>query len=301
MKLVSWNCKKGLNSKDKYKKLSELCPDMAVIQESFHPKEYKDHLNYHDSIWAGENKDKGLGVCVLSFSKDYQLTMLVEEVQYEWIVPIKVTGKESFTLLAVWTKRMTGSSYGKVLYSALQEYERYIVNGPVIIIGDFNLDKRVPSSYSGIGGYKKIIDLFNSFGLKSCYHLLNNEEFGSESHATYYHYGKLDRPFHLDYCLVSHGVLRAIQQFYIGRDMEYAPLSDHLPLVVEFSLSSDMKMEDSIQEDHRIEEHLLREITPEILKQEYRLIIDKEFVTDEEMDEAVRFIKALRKKKNQNS
>ena len=238
MKLVSWNCKKGLNSKEKYKKLIELSPEIAVIQESFHPREFKDDFKYHDSIWVGENKDKGLGVSVLSFSKDYQISMLVEEVKYEWIFPIRVSGKENFTILAVWTKRMSGSSYGKVLHTALQEYANFMNNGPVIIVGDFNLDKRVSSSYRGIG-YKPIIDLFNSFKLTSCYHHFNKEEFGSESSATYYHYGKSDRPFHLDYCLVSREILQVTQQFYIGGADEYAGFSDHLPLVLEFAINSD--------------------------------------------------------------
>lgn len=310
MKLVSWNCKKGLNSKDKGKKLFELFPDIALIQESFHPKEFNDDILYEDAVWVGEEKKNGLGICVLSLSKDYQLSVLVDKVKYEWIVPIKVSGKENFTLIAVWTKRMHSSSYGKVLYSALKEYESLIQNGPVIIMGDFNLDKRVPSSYTGIGGYKKMMELFESYGLISCYHSISKEEFGSESQATYYHYGKIDKPFHLDYCLVSQDILQGMQQFNIGSSKEYLPFSDHVPLVFEFTLGFNNILEKSAANESvskgsnttksNIEKSKIEKImiTPEILMQEYLLKIDSKFATVEEIEEAIKYIKAMRIMRN---
>lgn len=234
MKLVSWNCRKGLN-KTKNQKLLELAPDLAIIQESFHPNEFQQDILFENAIWVGEEKKNGLGISILSFSKDYQLSLLVDEVKYDWVVPIKVSGKENFILIAVWTKRMPGFSYGKVLYSALQEYESLIQNDPVIIMGDFNLDKRVPSSFTGVGGYGKIMGLFESYGLKSCYHSNSMEEFSLESAATYYHYGKVDMPFHIDYCFVSQDVLQGMQTFHIGTAEEYLSLSDHVPLVLEFT------------------------------------------------------------------
>ncbi|WP_409304067.1 hypothetical protein [Peribacillus sp. SCS-155] len=306
MKLVSWNCKKGLNSKDKSKKLFELIPDIAIIQESFHPKEFNDDIQYEDAVWVGEEKDKGLGLCVLSLSKDYHLSLLVDKVKHEWIVPIKVSGKENFTLIAVWTKRMHGSSYGKVLFTALQEYERLIQNGSVIIMGDFNLDKRVSSSYTGVGGYTKMMEIFENYGLKSCYHSISREEYGSESQATYYHYGKSDKPFHLDYCFVSQDILPRMNQFYIGTAKEFLPFSDHVPLVFEFTLSFNNIVEkstakkivskDSITQKSMVEETKFEKtiITPEILLQDYLLKIDGEFTTIEEIEEAVKYIKAQR-------
>lgn len=310
MRIVSWNCKKGLNSKEKDKKLFELAPDIAIIQESFHPSDFNKDIKYEDAIWVGEEKKNGLGICVLSLSKDYQLSVLVQDVKYEWIVPIKITGKEDFTLIAVWTKRMPGFSYGKVLFSALEEYGSFIKNRPVIIMGDFNLDKRVPSSYTGIGGYKKMMDLFEGYGLKSCYHSLSNEEFGSEGQATYYHYGKMDKPFHIDYCFVSEDILQSMEQFKIGLGKEYLPFSDHVPLVLEFTLglnnisekptSDETILKGPITRKSDAEEHKIEKIiiTPEILKQEYQLKIDNEIVTVDEIEEAIKFIKSLRIMRN---
>lgn len=279
MRLVSWNCR--LNSKDRREKLIEILPDLAVIQESPHPDYIANDLLFEDAIWVGQDKNSGLGVSVLSFSKDYQLTLLVDEVKYEWVVPIKVSGKENFTLIAVWAKRMPGASYGKVLYSALQEYEKFIQGGPVIIIGDFNLDKKVRSSYTGIG-YEKIMALFENYDLKSCYHTIEKEEFSTESKATYYHYGKFDKPFHVDYCFGSKEVLEGMHSFTTGTAEEYLPFSHHVPLILDFSLQMPTpKNEKTI-------------ITPDILKQDYLLSIDSTFATVEELEEAIKYIRALR-------
>lgn len=287
MRLVSWNCR--LNSRDKREKLIEILPDIAVIQESPHPDNLGKDLLYENALWVGKEMKSGLGVSVLSFSQDYQLILLVDEVKYEWIVPIRVTGKENFTLIAVWAKRMPGSSYGKVLYSALHEYERIIQNGPVIIMGDFNLDKKVPSSYSGIG-YEKIMDKLESYGLVSCYHSITMEEFSKESIATYYHYGKLDKPFHVDYCFGSKDVLQGIQSFYTGTPEDYLSLSHHVPLVLEFALGLTNKStaDESIQNNEKTI------LTPEILKEDYLLQIDRVFASSEELEEAIKYIRALR-------
>ncbi|MCI2254771.1 hypothetical protein L2D08_10385 [Domibacillus sp. PGB-M46] len=287
MKIISWNCKKGLSSREKYKKLIEFSPDIAVIQECFHPSEFQGDSQHHDMVWVGENKARGLGLCVLSFSEDYKLSMLVDEAKYEWIVPIQVSGKENFTLLAVWTKRMTGYSYGKVLYSALKEYESFLQGNPVLIIGDFNVDKKVPSSYSGIKGFSRLTDLFREHGLESCYHYFSKEEYGSERHATYYHYGKRDRPFHIDYCMVSKEILQNVQKFYIGESEEWGAFSDHLPLILDIKIGS---VSGNVGNSAKGK----TEITPDLLKEQYSLKIDNEIATEQEIDEAIRYIKASR-------
>jgi exodeoxyribonuclease III len=220
--------------KEKYEKVLNIFPDIAVIQESVHVDKLKDSFRYHDAIWAG--KEEGIGLGVFSFSKDINLTMLIDEIKYEWIVPIKVSGKADFVLIAVWTKRIPGLSYGKLLYSALEEYEHFLRNNRVIIVGDFNLDKKLPASYAGIQGiqgFDRIIDLFRSYGMESSYHYFYKESFGLESKATYNHHKKINKPFHIDYCFVSKEILQGTQQFYIGEGQEWTGLSDHFPLIME--------------------------------------------------------------------
>ncbi|MGM0836552.1 MAG: endonuclease/exonuclease/phosphatase family protein [Bacillota bacterium] len=237
MKLISWNCQRGQKINEKLEKIVRLDPDIAIIQECPHPQKFQ-NTDIQDYVWAG--KEEGLGIGVLSYSNDYNISILVDEVEYEWIVPIKVSGKAEFILIAVWTQRIPGySSYGKLLFTALKEYENHFDNNHVMVIGDFNIDKKLPSSYTGIKrgkGFEEIIELLNRNGLESCYHYLNKEKFGSESKATYYHYKKKDRPFHIDYCFVSREILKHTKNFYIDEGEDWIQSSDHLPLVIEVEL-----------------------------------------------------------------
>jgi exodeoxyribonuclease III len=234
MKLISWNCQRGLRIQEKIDKISELSPDIAILAECPHPNKIQND-DHHQAVWVGKNEGIGLGV--FSMNEEYKLSMVTDEITYEWIVPIKVSGKEEFVLIAVWTKRCPGySSYGKLLYTALKEYERFLSNSRVIVIGDFNIDKKLPSSYSGIQrgkGFEQIIGQLKKFELESCYHYFSKEEYGSESEATYYHYRKRDRPFHIDYCFASKEILKETEQFYILESNDWSELSDHLPLVLE--------------------------------------------------------------------
>lgn len=287
MKLVSWNCQGGFNNNYKHKKITDIAPDIAVIQDCLHPSKLQSIIDYNDAVWVGNKEDKGL--CVLSFTKNYKLSMLVDEVKYEWVVPIKVSGEVDFVLLAVWARRMPGYSYGKLVYAALKEYEQFLSNGQVIIIGDFNVDKKVPSSYSGIQGsqgFERLIDLLDSYGVTSCYHHFSKEEFGRESVANYHHYGKSDRPFHVHYCFVSQEILKGTQQFYIGENEEWASLGYHFPLVLEVTMNS-------VSDSTNLTGEKI-DITPELLKEKYNLIINNEIATSEEIQEAIRYIKALR-------
>ncbi|MGG1680254.1 hypothetical protein ACIFOT_31790 [Neobacillus sp. NRS-1170] len=302
MKLISWNCQRGILKSEKFEKLKGLSPDIAVIQECSHHRKFPEAFDYEDAIWVGE--DENIGLCVISFSKNYKLSLLVEEVKYEWVVPIKVTGDADFIMLAVWTKRIHGySSYGQLLYAALKEYEHFLNHDRVIIIGDFNIDKKLSRSYSGIQGsqgFNLILDLLSSNNMVSCYHHYSNEEFGAESKATYHHHKKSEHPFHIDYCFVSNEWLQSIQHFYVGEGEEWVNLSDHFPLVIETLFSSKGSMDntdDSIQNGNTLKSldplHK-KEITPEILKEKYSFIIENEVVSAEEIDEAVKYIKVSR-------
>src|SRR5690606_40160737 len=102
MKIISWNVKNGLNNIEKIRRISNLAPDIAILQEVQNPQKSEKDFQFEDCLWIGEGKVRGLGVGVFTFSKDYKLELLVEDIKYEWIIPIKVSGRENFTLIAVW-------------------------------------------------------------------------------------------------------------------------------------------------------------------------------------------------------
>lgn len=58
-----------------------------------------------------------------------------------------------------------------------------------------------------------------------------------ESKYTYYHHQNLEKPFHIDYCLVSKEYIPFIRKFSIGEVSEYLSVSDHSPLIFESELN----------------------------------------------------------------
>ncbi|MBM6617879.1 endonuclease/exonuclease/phosphatase family protein [Bacillus suaedaesalsae] len=233
MKIISWNCQQGFINKDKYKRLIELAPDIAIIPECQNTDQFMRELNIYDGIWCGKNENKGLGI--ISLSDKYKLSIIKEFPSFEWIVPIKVTGEEDFTLIAVWPIRQEGISYGKYVLTALSEYGELLRNQHVIIMGDFNIDQKLKASYRGIKGMGEINEFLGMFGIRSCYHHFTNESFGEEATPTYYHHRKKDQPFHIDYCFVSQSILDKNTRFCIKDNDVWQGLSDHLPLILEMN------------------------------------------------------------------
>nr|WP_304220043.1 endonuclease/exonuclease/phosphatase family protein [Fredinandcohnia onubensis] len=230
MKIVSWNCQQGFINKDKYKKLLNLEPDIVVVQECASPSSFGQDFKYEDVIWKGNNENKGL--CVVSFSKNLKLSVL-KDFTSEWIVPILVSGEKNFILIAVWTIKQPTQSYGMTLLSALKEYADLYQNNDVVIIGDFNVDQRLRSSYRGTKGLEEISGFLNNYGIFSAYHYLTNEKFSEETKPTYFHQRKPQNPFYIDYCFVSEKLLNKETIFSIGEGEEWVKYSDHFPLVLE--------------------------------------------------------------------
>ncbi len=230
MRIISWNCQGGFYNQ-KYEKIIGLAPDIAIIQECNKPSKLPISVQYEDIIWQGNDK-KGIGV--MTFSSKYKISSLVVEYKFPWILPILVTGEENFVLVAVWTQDIPGFSYGKLLLSALKEYNHLFENKSVIIIGDFNIDQKYKPSYGGIL-FDEITELLEVSRIKSCYHHFNNEKFGEETTPTYFHNRKKQMPFHLDYCFATIDVLERAREFCIKDGEDWNEISDHFPLIIELT------------------------------------------------------------------
>lgn len=112
-------------------------------------------------------------------------------------------------------------------------YQQLYKSNHIIIIGDFNVDQKLNTSYSGTKGLVELNKLLNNYKINSYYHYLTKEEFGQESKPTYYHHRKRDMPFHIDYCFISEGISNKETKFVIGDADEWVGWSDHLPLILE--------------------------------------------------------------------
>lgn len=240
MRIICWNCRRNFRSK--FIRLLEFQPDIVVISECekiISDIENTNKFNFKNKfIWFGE---RGRGVGVIAFS-DYILK--IHEMftdKFKYVIPIKVEGKNNFNLIAVWTIKINKKvnnrkeDYLGQLGMALEYYEE-ILNEPTIIIGDYNMDKRVEIKH----GYKDparittLLEKLSKKNILSVYHKYFNEELGKESRSTYYDKKKKDSGFHNDYCFASKDFIERLEKVIVGNFGDWIKYSDHMPIIVEF-------------------------------------------------------------------
>lgn len=226
MRIINWNCKMAYRNKSE--KILDYNPDIAIIPEC----EYLGENNLK-RIWIGNNKNKGL--CIFSYS-EYNLE-LFENVNSDikYVLPIKVTGKESFYILAIWAmndKINVKNRYIGQVWNAINYYKN-LLNDKVIIVGDFNWNLNFDNnlSYPLNGNFCDVIDFLAKQKITSAYHQFNNEKFGNETKPTLFLHHKKEEPYHIDYCFLSEDF--RVNLVRVGRYEDWIKLSDHLPIIVD--------------------------------------------------------------------
>lgn len=138
------------------------------------------------------------------------------------------TTNDPFLLGAVWTTatRDRARSYRQV-HDALRLHRELMLGNDLVLLGDFNNEAK----YRGF--WTDLIELVESFGLVSAYHTFFGEDFGKETRPTHSHKGKVESPFHLDYCFVPRAWGDRIEAVSVGSHAEWADVSDHMPLVLD--------------------------------------------------------------------
>ena len=219
-------------------KILEFTPDLLVVPESEVPAKltFSDLLpEPKEKIWIGENPSKGIGV--YSYS-DFELKLhKAYDPEFRYIVPIQVSGKESFTLIAVWAmndKDKPSHRYIGQVWLALQKYEN-LLNDPFLIIGDFNWNKIWDDSHNLAGNLTQIIEYLNSKKIISLYHHYFREGFGEETRPTFYMYRKKSKPYHIDYYFGSTDFINRLQSFEVGKYEAWHSWSDHMPIFCTFN------------------------------------------------------------------
>ncbi|MFH7903749.1 MAG: hypothetical protein QW409_02235 [Candidatus Aenigmatarchaeota archaeon] len=243
MIIVGWNCNGNFekklafcNNTTKKELIQEkFKPDIMVILECEKRKDENDDKY----IWYGENKNRG--VAVYMNSQDYSIEFFEGfNKEFKYVVPIRVKGKIEFVLIAVWTQKVgrKNEEYLGQLTKALEYYEENfnLLKEPVIIIGDFNMDKTIEERYK----YKypasltELVDFLRKRGIESVYHKFFKEEFGKETRPTFFHRNPCAGRFHTDYCFVSKFFLEKLKKVEVGKCKEWIIHSDHMPIVIEF-------------------------------------------------------------------
>lgn len=232
MRLITWNCKGGFDRK--HAEIAAWQPDVLVLPEAGRLGDLPQLLGavpVNSVHWIGSNPNKGLGV--ISYG-DYSMTVdPVYDSSIEWIVPLRVAGPRSFTLIAVWTVPDKETRYYITqLLKARERYDALLRSGPVVVAGDFNQNFRLDRPNAPT--FKSLVEEFEGLGVKSTYHTQRQCDHGQEPEHTFFMHHHPDKPQHLDYIFASGELVREGLEVTVGRHEEWLRLSDHMPVGCRF-------------------------------------------------------------------
>lgn len=232
LNITSWNCQMALRKKAKA--VLALSPDILIVPESEHPEKINFQGVEYNSVWIGDNPNKGLAVYGFN-GVSLELESSYTD-QFRHIAPINVTfnGFE-FSILAVWTMPCSEPReqryIGQVYYS-IDHYKGFI-DQKTLIVGDFNWNLGFDTGKKK-ANFSSVLDTFSKMGIESAYHRQNNEAFGRESQNTFFMYRKEEKQYHIDYCFHGSYWASRLQSVEIGQYDGWKEYSDHAPLVVRY-------------------------------------------------------------------
>ncbi|MCK8514992.1 endonuclease/exonuclease/phosphatase family protein [Methylonatrum kenyense] len=224
-RIISWNCNNQLGRK--LSKLSELKPDVAVVQECERDLDVPEGFTFH---WRGDNPRKGLGVlCRDSKSRVCGL----ESPAWTYFLPIELPGL-NLRLLAVWAFNFRAQKFGDArtgnAREVIVELSDWLGAGPSLVVGDFNNNLKWDTA-RGQYNFADIVKTCSALGMRSVYHSDTGDAFGEEQQPTFLHTKNPEKPFHIDYCFV--GDQLSVQGFRVEPFHHWLTDSDHVPLILE--------------------------------------------------------------------
>lgn len=233
MKLINWNCNGAFRNK-KYL-FDEYEYDILIIQECEDPSKLKEHKNSdHNYLWIGNNKNKGLGIfCKNNISLkrlDWSdINIKYKNEQLESFLPCLIN--DEIIIIGVWTKKANSEVFGYIgqFWKYLQLHKDKLIDKKVIIVGDFN-SNAIWDKWDRWWNHTNVVDELDQIGIKSLYHIINNEEQGKETKPTFYLQRKLEKPYHIDYIFLSNNLISDFIEIEIGEIEKWLNYSDHLPI-----------------------------------------------------------------------
>lgn len=234
LRLVTWNCNGAYRRKAQAVAMYK--PDLAVIQEceSLERLKFIKEIPFPSAgIWFGNNLNRGVGIFSYT-GLEFELYQPYHE-SIKYCIPIKVTGRFNFNLLAIWAMAHQDRqlSYIGQIFQALEVYRSFIKQAETVLIGDFNSNK-IWDRPSKIGHHSRVVEELEKEGIVSAYHAYFNEAQGVETQPTFYLYRNQAKRYHLDYCFVPKQWISKLRSVSVGAYAEWRSLSDHSPLFIEF-------------------------------------------------------------------
>lgn len=222
---MTWNCCRGAYAK-KVPLLAPLSPDVAVIPECGRPSEESDTCR-----WFGDNPRQGLAVVA---ANGYRLEALPARARVpRYVIPIRVTGPESFLLFAIWTKANQRYRYVTAAIKGIERYRSLLDGSPVVVMGDVNTNLFWDDHHPEGENHTAFLEQMDGLGLVSAYHEFFGEAQGEETRPTHYLLWKRERPYHIDYCFLPKAWRPRLRRVEVGTYEDWRSHSDHRPLVVE--------------------------------------------------------------------
>jgi endonuclease/exonuclease/phosphatase family metal-dependent hydrolase len=110
-----------------------------------------------------------------------------------------------------------------------------LLNGPSIIVGDFNWNAiwDLKPSYPLYGNLTDVVEMLKYRKIKSAYHEFFDEDFGKETKPTFFMHHNQNKPYHIDYCFASQHL--EVCNVEVGSINDWVEKSDHMPIIVTFS------------------------------------------------------------------
>ena len=237
MRLISWNCQGAFRKKADL--ILAYQPDILVVQECEHPDKYifnPTNKRPNSQYWYGDSRHKG--ICLSAFD-DYKFELLPDfNPKFRYILPFRVTGHaQTFTLFAIWAmsnKENYEARYIGQVWLAINYYAE-LLGGETILVGDFNSNK-IWDYKARVGDHSDVVNKLAESNIQSIYHRHFEIEQGKEKHPTFFLQRNRNKPYHIDYCFASSGILDKVQNVEIGTHQDWTDFSDHIPLIIDFDL-----------------------------------------------------------------
>ncbi len=274
MRVITWNIRKATESSLAWKILTDLDPDVALLQEvliSNIPKNIKDlfDIKFHTAIGkTGKPQDFGTAIFVkgkiineLPLSSEYDwvnqelkhfagnlLSCLVQPTGYPMMLniisvyspawPIDTSKYSGIDITTVKLKHNPKLWVTEILWSALKNTN--LADVPWIVGGDFNSSETFDLTFSS--GNREILDRMEALGFTECLRTYNGKltpTFKNPRDGKIVH--------QIDHIFVTHSLSPKLKKCITGDKsiIFEKSVSDHLPIIADFkdvqSIQSDVK------------------------------------------------------------
>ena len=213
--------------------LYALKPDVAVIPECSQDAAKLCTEDGYSTCWWGEKKNKGLAVIA---AKPWTLEVGRPPTQ-RWIAPVTVKGAIDFLLVAVWAcpvGQVKELNYIGQVYEAIKKHNHWFSDHlPTVFCGDFNSNATWDRARKK-RNHTAVVTMLEQKDVLSAYHAFFSEEHGEETKPTHYFWHRKSKPFHIDYVFLPRKWIPTAK-VTVGTYRKWRSLSDHVPLIVDFS------------------------------------------------------------------